>query len=167
MQISLFLVNVWALGCALAPNFGSIIAFRILGGFSSAGGSVTLAYIADMFEPEHQGHAVAFVVLSSVGGSVLGPIVGQSASNSTRYMQSDVSRRWFPSCIPFLALELLVATDLRWSSANLALVYARNEDIDIDEAYRQEEAGRRRNAPLRCRRAQRQAYAQGDRHDDG
>lgn len=68
MQLSLFLVNIWALGCALAPNFGSIIAFRILGGFSSAGGSVTLAYIADMFEPEHQGHAVAFVVLSSVGG---------------------------------------------------------------------------------------------------
>lgn len=87
MQISLFLVNVWALGFALAPNFGSVIAFRILGGFSSAGGSVTLAYIADMFEPEHQGHAVAFVVLSSVGGSVLGPIVGgfQAAFLSWRW----------------------------------------------------------------------------------
>lgn len=81
MQVSLFLVNVWALGCALAPNFDAIIAFRILGGFSSAGGSVTLAYIADMFEPEHQGHAVAFVVLSSVGGSVLGPIVGGFQAN--------------------------------------------------------------------------------------
>ena len=80
MQVSLFLVNIWALGCALAPNFDAIIAFRILGGFSSAGGSVTLAYIADMFEPEHQGHAVAFVVLSSVGGSVLGPIVGEQHS---------------------------------------------------------------------------------------
>lgn len=79
MQLSLFFVNIWALGCALAPNYASIVVFRVLGGFSSAGGSVTLAYIADMFEAEVQGQAVAFVVLSSVGGSVLGPIFGESA----------------------------------------------------------------------------------------
>jgi hypothetical protein len=32
--------------------------------------------IADMWDSEHQQYAVAFVVFSSVGGSILGPIVG-------------------------------------------------------------------------------------------
>ena len=33
---------MWQLPCALAPNFGTIIVARFLGGISSAGGSVTL-----------------------------------------------------------------------------------------------------------------------------
>lgn len=42
MQLSLFFVNLWAIPCALAPNYATIIAGRFLGGLSSAGGSVTL-----------------------------------------------------------------------------------------------------------------------------
>lgn len=76
MQLSLFLVNIWQIPCALAPNFGTIVVCRILGGFSSAGGSVTLGMVADMWEPEEQQYAIAYVVLSSVGGSVVAPIVG-------------------------------------------------------------------------------------------
>lgn len=76
MQASLFLVNVWQLPVALAPNFASVMVGRALGGLSSAGGSVTLGMIADMWEAEDQQYAVAYVVFSSVGGSVLGPIVG-------------------------------------------------------------------------------------------
>lgn len=76
MQLSLFLVNIWQLPCALAPNFGTIVVCRILGGFSSAGGSVTLGMVADMWEPEEQQYAIAYVVLSSVGGSVVAPVVG-------------------------------------------------------------------------------------------
>lgn len=76
MQLSLFLVNIWQIPCALAPNFGTIIAFRALGGISSAGGSVTLGMTADMWEPDDQGYAVAYVVLSSVGGTTIGPIFG-------------------------------------------------------------------------------------------
>lgn len=49
---------------------------RALGGLSSAGGSVTLGMIADMWDSEHQQYAVAYVVFSSVGGSILGPVVG-------------------------------------------------------------------------------------------
>lgn len=49
---------------------------RALGGLSSAGGSVTLGMIADLWESDTQQYAVAFVVFSSVGGSILGPIVG-------------------------------------------------------------------------------------------
>lgn len=70
------MVNVWQIGCGLAPNIGAIIAFRFLGGLSSAGGSVTLGMVADMWEPDEQQYAVAFVVFSSVAGSVVGPVVG-------------------------------------------------------------------------------------------
>ena len=76
MQLSLFLVNIWQIPCALAPNLGTIIVCRALGGLSSAGGSVTLGMTADMWEPNDQGFAVAYVVLSSVGGTTIGPIFG-------------------------------------------------------------------------------------------
>lgn len=76
LQLSLFLVNIWQLPCALAPNFGTIVVARTLGGLSSAGGSVTLGMVADMWEPETQQWAVAFIVLSSVAGSVFAPVVG-------------------------------------------------------------------------------------------
>lgn len=76
LQASLFLVNIFQLPVALAPNFGCLLAGRALGGLASAGGSVTLGMIADMWDAEHQQFAVAYVVFSSVGGSALGPIVG-------------------------------------------------------------------------------------------
>ncbi|KAJ5831727.1 hypothetical protein N7474_000038 [Penicillium riverlandense] len=76
MQLSLFLVNIWQIPCALAPNFGTIVVCRALGGISSAGGSVTLGMTADMWEADDQGFAVAYVVLSSVGGTTIGPIFG-------------------------------------------------------------------------------------------
>lgn len=76
MQLSLFLVNIWQIPCALAPNFGTIVVCRALGGISSAGGSVTLGMTADMWEPDDQGFAVAFVVLSSVSGTSIGPVFG-------------------------------------------------------------------------------------------
>ncbi|KAL1954757.1 hypothetical protein VTO42DRAFT_757 [Malbranchea cinnamomea] len=76
MQVSLFLVNAWQILCGLATNFPSILVGRALGGLSSAGGSVTLGMIADMWEPDEQQFAVAFIVLSSVAGSVVGPIAG-------------------------------------------------------------------------------------------
>lgn len=76
MQLSLFFVNIFQLPVALAPNFASVMVGRALGGLSSAGGSVTLGMIADMWESDKQQYAVAYVVFSSVGGSVLGPIVG-------------------------------------------------------------------------------------------
>jgi len=88
LQLSLFLVNLFQIPCALAPNFGTILAGRALGGLSSAGGSVTLGMVADMWEADDQQYAVAFVVFSSVGGSVVGPIVGGFVQ------ESYLSWRW-------------------------------------------------------------------------
>lgn len=76
LQASLFLVNVWCIPVALAPNFATILVGRALGGLSCAGGSVTLGMIADIYEPSSQQVAVSYIVFSSVGGSVLGPIIG-------------------------------------------------------------------------------------------
>jgi MFS family permease len=76
LQLSLFFVNVWQIGGALCTNYASVIVFRFLGGLSSAGGSVTLGIVADMFEPNDQQFAVAYIVLSSVAGSVVGPVAG-------------------------------------------------------------------------------------------
>lgn len=76
LQLSMLLTNIWQIPVALAPNFATIMVGRAFGGISLAGGSVTLGMIADMWEPEHQHYAVACVVFSSVGGSVLGPLIG-------------------------------------------------------------------------------------------
>ena len=76
LQGSLFMVNIWQIPCALAPSYSVVFAFRFLGGLSSAGGSVTLGMVADMWEPVDQQYAVAYVVLSSVAGSVIAPIFG-------------------------------------------------------------------------------------------
>lgn len=76
LQASLFLVNLFQIPAALAPNFGTVVAARTLGGLSSAGGSVTLGMVADLYDKENQQHPVAFIVFSSVFGSVLGPIIG-------------------------------------------------------------------------------------------
>ncbi|KAL3458926.1 major facilitator superfamily domain-containing protein [Aspergillus heterothallicus] len=76
LQLSMILMNIWQLPCALAPNFGSMVVGRFLGGISLAGGSVTLGMTADLYEPNDQGYAVAFVVLSSVGGTTIGPFFG-------------------------------------------------------------------------------------------
>jgi hypothetical protein len=50
----------------------------VLGGLSTSGGSVTLGVIADMYRPEDTGfqYAVAFVILSSVGGAPVGAVIG-------------------------------------------------------------------------------------------
>ncbi|EAA32540.1 hypothetical protein GE21DRAFT_5532 [Neurospora crassa] len=110
LQTSLFLVNIWCIPVALAPNFATILVGRALGGLSCAGGSVTLGMIADMYEPADQQVAVSFIVFSSVGGSVLGPIVGG-------FVETYLDWRWciwiqllFGGFVQFLHLLLVPET---------------------------------------------------------
>lgn len=51
LQMSLGLVNMFQIPCALATNYGTVIAGRVLGGLSSAGGSVTLGYVDPQQRP--------------------------------------------------------------------------------------------------------------------
>ena len=76
MQSSLALVNIFQIPCMVSTGFSTVLAARILGGLSSAGGSVTLGMVADMFGPENQQFAMLYVVFSSCAGSVVAPIIG-------------------------------------------------------------------------------------------
>ncbi|KAI0020026.1 major facilitator superfamily domain-containing protein [Xylariomycetidae sp. FL0641] len=76
LQISLFLVNVCCLPVALSKSLTQVLIGRAFGGLFSAGGSVTLGMVADMFTADEQEYPLAFIVLSSVGGSIIGPIIG-------------------------------------------------------------------------------------------
>ncbi|ETS84428.1 hypothetical protein PFICI_02453 [Pestalotiopsis fici W106-1] len=87
LQTSLALVNLCSLVAALAPNFPVLVVFRALGGLFSAGGSITLGIVADMYTAGTQQYAVAFVVLASVGGSIFGPIIGG-------FVESYMAWRW-------------------------------------------------------------------------
>lgn len=88
MQISLLLVNVWQILGGLAPNFTSICIARAFTGLCSAGGSVTLAVVADLWDSHDQGFGVLFIVASSVSGSTIGPIFGGIA-------EDNLGWRWF------------------------------------------------------------------------
>lgn len=48
---------------------------------------MTLGLIADMWDADDQQYTVAYIVLSSVGGSVLGPIIGA-------FVQRRLSWHW-------------------------------------------------------------------------
>lgn len=76
MQASLGLVNLFQIPCMLSKDFETVLVARLFGGLSSAGGSVTLGMVADMFGPEDQQFAMLYVVFSSCAGSVIAPIVG-------------------------------------------------------------------------------------------
>ena len=58
LQLSMFLVNIWQIPVGIAPNFATILVCRALGGLSTAGGSVTLAMVADMWQADEQQYAV-------------------------------------------------------------------------------------------------------------
>ncbi|KAH8883777.1 hypothetical protein GQ53DRAFT_881869 [Thozetella sp. PMI_491] len=60
-QLSLLLVNIWQFPCAFAPNYATLIVCRLLGGLSTADGSVTLGVLADMWEPKDQEYAIAWL----------------------------------------------------------------------------------------------------------
>lgn len=76
MQASLGFTNISILVCALATNFKGIIGGRVMGGLSSAGGSVTMGMVADTLLPEEQQYAVLWASLFSCLGAVIGGIAG-------------------------------------------------------------------------------------------
>jgi MFS family permease len=84
LQLSLFLVNCTQIWAGLSPNFNSLIAARFFGGLFTAGGSVTLGMVADLFDADDQQYAVAYIVLSSVGGTSIGPLIGGIIAGAAR-----------------------------------------------------------------------------------
>ncbi|XP_014559172.1 hypothetical protein COCVIDRAFT_13793 [Bipolaris victoriae FI3] len=76
MQVSLFTVNMWQILAGASTSWHQVLIARLFGGLCSAGGSVTLGMVADMFEPEEQQMPILWVSLWSCLGSVIGGICG-------------------------------------------------------------------------------------------
>jgi multidrug resistance protein len=69
--------TVWTIACAVAPNIGSLLAFRLFAGIAGScpitigGGS-----IADVFSQKERGGAMALFALGPLFGPVIGPVAG-------------------------------------------------------------------------------------------
>jgi multidrug resistance protein len=76
-HVNNILFVVWTIACALAPNVGALLAFRVLAGIAGScpitigGGS-----IADLFKQEQRGAAMALFALGPLMGPVIGPVAG-------------------------------------------------------------------------------------------
>lgn len=74
--ISLGLYTIFNIPCALSPNIGGLLASRFLCGvFSSSGLSLAGGTIADIWNIEDRGMAIAFFAAAPYCGPVVGPIV--------------------------------------------------------------------------------------------
>ena len=68
---------IWTMACALAPNIGALLVFRVFAGIAGScpltigGGS-----IADLIAQEKRGAAMAIFALGPLMGPVLGPVAG-------------------------------------------------------------------------------------------
>ncbi|BGP39645.1 hypothetical protein JCM10450v2_003616 [Rhodotorula kratochvilovae] len=64
------------IGCALSPNIGALIVFRFLGGcFASAPLTVSGGVIADLWDADRRGDALAVFALMPFAGPALAPII--------------------------------------------------------------------------------------------
>lgn len=61
MQASMALVILFTGVIPASHSFSTVMVLRILTGFATAGGSLTLGVAADMYEAHQQQHAVAFI----------------------------------------------------------------------------------------------------------
>ncbi|OJJ79165.1 MFS transporter [Aspergillus glaucus CBS 516.65] len=74
--ISLGLYTIFNIPCALSPNIGGLLVSRFLCGvFSSSGLSLAGGTIADIWNIEDRGMAIAYFAAAPYCGPVLGPIV--------------------------------------------------------------------------------------------
>lgn len=122
LQLSLFFVNVFQLPVALAPNFASVLVGRALGGLSSAGGSVTLAMVADLADTDQQQKPVAFICQASLLGSIIGPIVGG-------FLQQHFNWRYVYNSDTYITLTASVFNKRHKLTVKLQVVYLGPADL--------------------------------------
>ena len=68
---------IFNMACALAPNLGSLLVFRLLAGIAgSCPITIFAGSIADVFIQEQRGGAMAICALGPILGPVIGPVIG-------------------------------------------------------------------------------------------
>ncbi len=98
---------IWTMACALAPNMGSLLAFRLFAGIAGScpitiGGGT----IADTFDQKSRGAAMALFAMGPLMGPVIGPVAGG-------YLTQAVGWRWIfwviliAVCIEHLPLKAM------------------------------------------------------------
>ncbi|PWN39962.1 MFS general substrate transporter [Ceraceosorus guamensis] len=70
------LLAIFQIPCALAPNFATVVAFRLLSGFVASVAFTSVGVINDLFEADNQGWAVNTFAISAEAGAVIGPVIG-------------------------------------------------------------------------------------------
>lgn len=89
--VSVFLVGIFQIPCALAPNFATVVVFRFLAGFFAATTFNAVGIVSDMWDPESQGMAVNSFAFAAEFGIVIGPIIGGYTYVSVGYRWVGVS----------------------------------------------------------------------------
>ncbi|KAF7799242.1 hypothetical protein EIP86_010474 [Pleurotus ostreatoroseus] len=76
MVVAFLFYTGFQIGCALSPNTGAILVFRLLGGtFAAAPLVISGALISDIWDPNTRGKAMGFFTLAPFAGPSLGPTV--------------------------------------------------------------------------------------------
>jgi DHA2 family multidrug resistance protein len=69
--------SVGSLLCAVAPNLGSLVGFRVLQGFGGGGmAPVGLAIIYELFPPDRRGTALGIWGIAAMAAPAVGPVLG-------------------------------------------------------------------------------------------
>jgi multidrug resistance protein len=87
-QVSTAIFILWNVACALAPNLGALLAFRLFAGISGSS-PLTLGAgsVADLFVEKERGVATALYGIGQLMGPVIGPIAGG-------YLSEAAGWRW-------------------------------------------------------------------------
>lgn len=114
-----------------------MIAARCFGGLFTAGGSVTLGVVADLFDVNDQQYAIAFIVLSSVLGTSIGPLVGPFIAGAVKSQ-----RKWLTALDWIFWVQLIFGFVTQM--VHLLIVPETRETVLLDrEAKRRRKAGKK------------------------
>ena len=98
---------VFTIACAVAPNVGSLLAFRFLAGCAGVCPiTIGTGSIGDMFVPQERGRAMAIFTLGPLMGPVIGPVAGG-------FLVQAEGWRWI-----FWVIAMAVSPSSQWFTAS-------------------------------------------------
>ncbi|KAA1477064.1 MFS polyamine transporter [Dentipellis sp. KUC8613] len=111
LQLANLWFLAWNIGCSFAKNTTELIVFRFLAGLGgSAPLSVSGGVIADMFDAEKRGQALALYTLAPLIGPVIGPIVGAWIAELSRWQWVFWATSIADGCVQVLGVLFLRET---------------------------------------------------------
>ncbi|KAG8902706.1 hypothetical protein FRC01_009501, partial [Tulasnella sp. 417] len=113
LHIANLIAFVFTIACAVAPDTGSLIAFRFLGGLGGAAAlSVGSGSIADLWDEKERAGAMGLFVLGPLVGPAVGPVAGG-------FIAQDLDYHWV-----FWVLAILIGVGSAVGIPTLRETYA-------------------------------------------